>query len=140
MRQLVREMKRLCREYRGCCTEVERREECREVRQELFQLCRNVQSKLDITEAELLLALLEAYEVTGDEVMLQRVLDVVSGNLEQLSVSAEHVKLLAYCYYYVEEEECAERARGMLEELKGKTDGERWREAEQVYRELVGQD
>lgn len=140
MRQLVREMKRLCREYRGCCTEVERKEERDRIREDLGKLCRDLPEKPDVANPELLLALLEAYEVTGDEVMLQRVLDVVSGNLERLSVSAEHVKLLAYCYYYVEEEECAERARRMLEELKGKTDGERWREAEQVYRELVGQD
>lgn len=35
----------------------------------------------------------------------------MSGSLEQLEVSVDGVKLLAYCYYYVEEEDCAERAK-----------------------------
>lgn len=43
---------------------------------------------------------------------------MVSGNLDRLEVSVESMKLLAYCYYYVEEEECAAKAREMLEELK----------------------
>ena len=34
------------------------------------------------------------------------------------------MKLLAYCYYYVEEEECVERAGRMLEELRKMGRGE----------------
>ena len=69
-------------------------------------------------------ALLDACEVTRDEGMLQEVLDVVGRNLDRLAVSAESVKLLAYCYYYVEEEECVERAGRMLEELRKMGRGE----------------
>ena len=82
--------------------------------------------------------LLDAYEVTRDEGMLQEVLDVVGRNLDRLAVSAESVKLLAYCYYYVEEEECAERARRMLEELRKMGRGEEeLADAETILEELT---
>ena len=44
--------------------------------------------------------------------------------VDRLAVSVESVKLLACCYYYVKEEECAERARRMLEELRKMGRGE----------------
>lgn len=135
MEQLTEEIKRLCRIYQDCCAEVERKEEGRELRRKLEQLCRNVRGKLDIVEPEVLLALMDMYEVTRDEGMLQVVLDVVSGGLEQLEVSAVNVKLLAYCYYYVEEEECRVRAREMIEEMKRR--GEDVTEAEKVMEELA---
>ena len=48
------------------------------------------------------------------------------------------VKLLAYCYYYVEEEECAERARRMLEELRKMGRGEEeLADAETILEELT---
>lgn len=134
MEQLTEEIKRLCGKYQVCCVEVECREEGREVRQEVERLCRSITGKLNISEVGLLLALLDAYEVTRDEGMLQEVLDVVSGGLERLEVSADGVKLLAYCYYYVEEEECAERAKRMLEELRRR--GDEVTEAEKVLEEL----
>ena len=62
--------------------------------------------------------------LTRDEGMLQEVLDVVGRNLDRLAVSAESVKLLACCYYYVEEKECVERAGRMLEELRKMGRGE----------------
>lgn len=137
MEQLTEEIKRLCGKYQVCCVEVECREEGREVRQEVERLCRSITGKLDISEPELLLTLLDAYEVTRDEGMLQGVLDVVSGNLERLEVSVEGVKLLAYCYYYVEEEECREKALEMLEELRRRgKDGEELAEAEYVLQEM----
>lgn len=135
IKRLVEELDRLCREYRDCCIEVERREEKREVKRKLEELCRNVRGKLDIAEPEVLLALMDAYEVTRDEGMLQEVLDVVSANVEKLEVSVEVVRLLAYCYYYVEEEECVERAREMMEELRRR--GEDVTEAEKVLEELA---
>lgn len=137
MEQLTEEIKRLCGEYRECCAEVEQREKCAKIRRELERLCCSVWGKLDISEPELLLTLLDAYEVTRDEGMLQGVLDVVSGNLERLEVSVEGVKLLAYCYYYVEEEECREKALEMLEELRRRgKDGEELAEAEDVLQEM----
>ena len=112
MKQLVQEILRLCREY------------ARRVKNALESVCSMARQRLDISDPALLLALLDACEVTRDEGMLQEVLDVVGRNLDRLAVSVESVKLLACCYYYVEEEECAERARRMLEELRKMGRGE----------------
>ena len=136
MQQLIQEILRLCREYGECRVEVERREEARKVKNTLESVCAGARQRLDISDPALLLALLEAYEVTRDEGMLQEVLDVVSGNLERLAVSVVSAKLLSYCYYYVEEEECAERAWKMLEKLRQA--GEDIGEVEQVVEEMVG--
>jgi len=108
----------LCRRYEDCRVEGGRWEEGGQVKEELRRLCQVGKGMMSVSESGLLIALMEAYEVTRDEGMLQEVLDVVSGNLDRLEVSVESMKLLAYCYYYVEEEECAAKAREMLEELK----------------------
>ena len=122
--RLEKELGRLCREYAACSVEVERRDEARKVKNALENVCGRARQRQDISDPALLIALLDAYEVTRDEVMLQEVLDVGSRNLDRLAVSAESVKLLAYCYYYVEEEECVERAGRMLEELRKMGRGE----------------
>ena len=138
MEQLEQEILRLCREYGECRVEVERMEESRMVKNALESVCAVALRKLDISDPALLLALLDAYEVTRDEGMLQEVLDVVGRNLDRLAVSAESVKLLACCYYYVEEEECAERAREMLEELRKMGMGEEeLADAETILEELT---
>lgn len=124
MKQLVQEILRLCREYGECRVEAERMEEAWRVKNALVSVCGGVRQRLDISDPALLLALLDACEVTRDEGMLQEVLDVVGRNLDRLAVSAESVKLLACCYYYVEEEECVERAGRMLEELRKMGRGE----------------
>ena len=137
MKDLVEEIIWLCCQFG--VYRVERREECARIREELVCKCRLSKVGMNISEPGLLLALLDAYEITRDEAMLQEVLDVVSGNLEQLEVSAASVKLLAYCYYYVEEEECAERAGKMLEELKRRgVDEEELAEVGKVLEELTG--
>ena len=122
MEQLAVEIVGLCREYGECRVEVERMEEARRVKNALESVCSMARQRLDISDPALLLALLDACEVTRDEGMLQEVLDVVGRNLDRLAVSA--VKLLACCYYYVEEEECVERAGRMLEELRKMGRGE----------------
>ena len=122
--RLEKELGRLCREYAACSVEVERGDEARKVKNALENVCGRARQRQDISDPALLIALLDAYEVTRDEVMLQEVLDVVSRNLDRLAVSAESVKLLACCYYYVEEEECVERAGRMLEELRKMGRGE----------------
>ena len=99
------------------------------------RVCAMARQRLDISDPALLVALLDAYEVTRDEGLLQEVLDVVGGNLDRLAVSAESVKLLAYCYYYVEEEECAGMAREMLEELRRK--GEDVVEVERIWLDIT---
>jgi len=134
MIQLAEEIVRLCGDYGKCRMEVERREEGKRIRQEIGLLCRKAEGRMSIEVPELLVAVLDAYEVTRDEGMLQEVLDVVSGNLERLGVSVESVKLLAYCWYYVEEEECAVKAREMLVKLK--KEGKDVTEAEKMMEEL----
>ena len=118
MEQLAVESVGLCREYGECRVEVERMEEARRVKNALESVCAMARQRLDISDPALLLALLDACEVTRDEGMLQEVLDVVGRNLDRLAVSAESVKLLACCYYYVEE------AGRMLEELRKMGRGE----------------
>ena len=117
MQRLTQEILRLCREYGECRVEAERMEEARRVKNALESVCAMARQRLDISDPALLLALLDACEVTRDEGMLQEVLDVVGRNLDRLAVSAESVKLLA-------EEECVERAGRMLEELRKMGRGE----------------
>lgn len=141
MKDLAEEMVRLCLQYGAYRVEVEKRDECIRIRKELARKCQLSRTGMNISELGLLLILLDAYEITRDEAMLQEVLDVVSGNLEQLEVSADSAKLLSYCYYYVEEEECAERAGKMLRELlekAGEQPSTELMEALEVYRELTG--
>ncbi len=135
MEHLSDEILRLCREYGECRVDAERREEARDVANALERVCSMARQRLDISDPALLVALLDAYEVTRDEGLLQEVLDVVGGNLDRLAVSAESVKLLAYCYYYVEEEECAGMAREMLEELGRK--GEDVVEVERIWSDIT---
>ena len=138
MEHLSDEILRLCREYGECRVDAERREEARDVANALESVCVEAGQRLDISDPALLVALLDAYEVTRDEGLLQEVLDVVGGNLDRLAVSAESVKLLAYCYYYVEEEECVERAGRMLEELRKMGRGEEeLADAETILEELT---
>ena len=138
MEHLSDEILRLCREYGECRVDAERREEARDVANALESVCVEAGQRLDISDPALLLALLDACEVTRDEGMLQEVLDVVGRNLDRLAVSAESVKLLACCYYYVKEEECAERARSMLEELRKMGRGEEeLADAETILEELT---
>ena len=135
MEQLAVEIVGLCREYGECRVEVERMEEARRVKNALESVCAMARQRLDISDPALLLALLDACEVTRDEGMLQEVLDVVSRNLDRLAVSAESVKLLAYCYYYVEEKECVERAWEMMTVLEQR--GEDVSEVRKVLEELT---
>ena len=135
MEQLAVEIVGLCREYGECRVEVERMEEARRVKNALESVCAMARQRLDISDPALLLALLDACEVTRDEGMLQEVLDVVGRNLDRLAVSAESVKLLAYCYYYVEEKECVERAWEMMAVLEQR--GEDVSEVRKVLEELT---
>lgn len=138
--QISDRIRLLCQRYKGCSVRVETRMDAGHFRQELAELCREVSGKISVEEPGLLLALLDAYEVTWDEDMLQEVLDVVSSEAEKLVPSAENVRLLAYCYYYVEEEECAWLAREMLNKLEaGKERNEALREATEAVRELIGE-
>ena len=128
----------LFEEYAGSISEVEKKRRGMEIQQELQELTILLRQKMSIDFPGVLLCLFDIYEVTRDEGMLQEVLDVVSRNLDRLAVSAESVKLLAYCYYYVEEEECVERAGRMLEELRKMGRGEEeLADAKTILKELM---
>lgn len=139
-KEFIVEIHILCEEFRTCCKTVGGRGKRDEVNMKLGKICREGRRRMSVENPAVLVALMDAYEITRDEGMLQEVLDVVSGGIGRLSVSLESVKLLSYCYYYVEEEECANLAREMLQELlKG---GEEIRTKEfaevlDVYRELT---
>lgn len=132
---LATEIVNLCTLYRKYWIEAEKHEDALWIKDKVKEMWKMTKSHISIENPDLLIILMDAYEVTRDEGMLQEVLDVVSGELERLEVSAESVKLLAYCYYYVEEKECAVRAREMLEELRQK--GVDVTETEKVLEELT---
>lgn len=133
------QLEKLCQEYCDCMLIVEGQAKRKEVWDKVKQMVGTVCDGMSLQYPKVLLVLLDAYEITRDEQMLQEILDVVSKNLEQLEVSADSVKLLAYCYYYVEEEECLARARKMLEELKQRgAMEEELTEVEKVLEELAG--
>lgn len=121
-KRLEQEIGRLCREYAVCCVEVERREEANRLKRRVGELCGLGRENMDI----------------GRPGMLQEVLDVVSGHLDGLVPSLEAVKLLAYCYYYVEEEECVVKALEILRELRGQEDHEaELAEVEKIVKEMI---
>ena len=139
--ELTNELLELCEKYQACRVEEERREECAEVKRWLEELCEEGRMRIGEADADagLLVALMDAYEVTRDEGMLQEVLDAVSEVAEELKASPLHVKLLAYCYFYTEDEECAELAKRMLERLRADrsvTEAE-LEKAREIYGELV---
>ena len=128
---LVMEIAWICRAFSACCVEVERRKELSALKEKLETLMMKGRAEMNITEPGLLVALLDGYEVTRDEEMLQTVLNMVSSQIAELKPSVDAVKLLAYCYHYVEEETCLVRAQEMLEVLRER--GEEVREAEQWF-------
>lgn len=138
MNRLDEEIIRLCRQHAACCTDVERKEDAQALRMRLEKLYQVARESINISEPSLLLALVDAYEITRNAKMLQEVLDVVNENIDRLKVSAEGVKLLAYCYYYVEDEGCAVKVREMLEELKRRGgQQEELAELERIVGELI---
>lgn len=137
--EFVNELNSWVAQYQACRVVEERREECVEVKRRLEELCEEGRMRIGEADAGLLVALMDAYEVTRDEGMLQEVLDTVSEVAEELKASPLHVKLLAYCYFYTEDEECAELAKRMLERLRvdrSVTEAE-LEKAREIYGELV---
>lgn len=135
---VINEIRELCGRFQECTTEVEKWSELDKVQHQLEEVCKMGIAYIDITKPALLIVLMDTYEITRNEKMLQQVLDVVSGNIDRLKVSADGVKLLAYCYYYVEEEECAVKAREMLTELKRRgVQMEELAEVEKIVEEMM---
>ena len=133
---LMEEILELCEKYQACRVEEERREECAGVKRRLEELCEEGRMRIGEADAGLLVALMDAYEVTRDEGMLQEVLDAVSEVAEELEASPLHVKLLAYCYFYTEDEELAKRMLERLRADRSVTEAE-LEKAREIYGELV---
>mgnify|MGYP002589846321 CR=1 FL=1 len=65
-------------------------------------------------KAQALLALMDAYEILGKEDILKFALAQAEALLSVLPSSPLKCKLLSYCYYYVEEAECAKEASRII--------------------------
>lgn len=138
-KDLVNELKIEVDKYQICRIDEKAREECFDVKRRLVELCSEGRMKIAGADAGLLVALMDAYEVTRDEGMLQEVLDAVSERAEGLEATPLHVKLLSYCYFYTEDEECAGLAKRMLERLKSDRNvpEAELEKASEIYGELV---
>lgn len=104
----------LCERFQKCSIEVESYGERSFVVAKLRYLCKEGERLIDTFCPELLVALLDAYEILRDEEILRKVLETVSQNKEQFEPSWKNVRLLALCYYYTEDEECAEWVKSMI--------------------------
>ena len=71
----------LCRLYWSCSREVEGRVRLDAISRKVGRWCGEAEQGMRVEEPGTLLVLLDAYEVTRDEGMLQRVLDVVGEGL-----------------------------------------------------------
>lgn len=140
--QMVKEIKFRSAQFYECRVKTEKCAEVVGIRNDIRQLSREMKVSLNVDMPELLMALMDAYEITRDEEMLQEVLDVVSRGIGELKASPENVQLLSYCYYYVEDDECAEKAKQMLHELaQNFSDGQNSPEFEktlEIYHEFIG--
>lgn len=136
---LIKDIQELCEKFQVCRIDEKAREECFDVKRRLVELCSEGRMKIAGADAGLLVALMDAYEVTRDEGMLQEVLDAVSERTEELEATPLHVKLLSYCYFYTEDEECAGLAKRMLERLKSDRNvpEAELEKASEIYGELV---
>ena len=93
----------LCRLYWSCSREVEGRVRLDAIRREVGKWCVEAEQGMRVEEPGTLLVLLDAYEVTRDEGMLQRVLDgeclsraeEMLGRLEEEGVPLEELERAA---------------------------------------------
>ncbi len=69
------------------------------------------------TRAQVLLAVMDAYEVTGKEELLEEALERAGKLLSGMADGALKCRLYGYCHYYTGAEECREEMRRILENL-----------------------
>ena len=93
------------------------------------------------TRAQMLLAVMDAYEVTGKEELLEGALERAEKLLPEMADGALKCRLYGYCHYYTGAEECREEAERILEALnqKGKLSTTEKAEADACFREFVSQ-
>ena len=93
------------------------------------------------TRARVLLAVMDAYEVTGKEELLEEALGRAEKLLAGMAGGALKCRLYGYCHYYTGAEECREEAGRIWEALnpKGKLSATEKAEADACFREFVSQ-
>lgn len=96
-------------------------------------------SKEPETKARILLAMMDAYEISGEAPVLQFALAQAEAVLPVLSSSPLKCKLFSYAYHYVEEPECAREARCIIDSWKDLNYTEEMQEAVRYYQDLTGQ-
>ena len=69
------------------------------------------------TRARVLLAVMDAYEVTGKEELLDEALERVEKLLPGMADGTLKCRLYGYCHYYTGAEECREEMQRILEDL-----------------------
>ena len=69
------------------------------------------------TRARVLLAVMDAYEVTGKEELLEEALERAEKLLPEMADGALKCRLYGYCHYYTGAEECREEMQRILENL-----------------------
>ena len=92
----------------------------------------------DVTvKAEALIALMDAREIGNTEKELQQALAFAERLLPQMAGSPLKCKLLAYCYDYIEEPECAKEASRIIESWDKTRYTPEMREAIACYNMLI---
>ena len=93
------------------------------------------------TRARGLLTVMDAYEVTGKEELLEGALERAEKLLPGMADGALKCRLYGYCHYYTGAEECREEAERILEALnqKGKLSATEKAESDACFREFVSQ-
>ncbi len=69
------------------------------------------------TRAQVLLVVMDAYEVTGKEELLEEALERAGKLLLGMADGALKCRLYSYCHYYTGAEECREEMQRILENL-----------------------
>ena len=100
----------------------------------LSQYDQTVQQEVN---ADALIRLMDAYEISQNEIQLQTVLSLAEKLLPELPSSPLKCKLLSYCYFYVEEPECAREARRILDSWDKSCYDEERTEAAEFYFSMV---
>ena len=139
---LVRGMMKVVGEIREDTGESPMSDEQHQFYRLIYELTTEILEKYPLTEqsvikAKALLALMDAYEIVREESVLQFALTEAECLLPLLKPSPQKCCLLSYCYYYVEEPECAREAKRIVDSWDSSCYDSEMQEAIRCYRELV---
>lgn len=100
-------------------------------------MCRYSRETSAGSQGQALLSLMEAYEMTSENSVLDFALRQAETLLPHLPGDPLKCRLLMYCYYYTEASECEEEARRLLEGWDPSVRTPEMSEAAACYKELV---